>query len=142
MSSLNRPLRIAVADDDPRLREFYERALTWLGHHVVVLAADGEELVTGCMNSQPDLIITDMHMPRLNGAEAVERIWQTGHVPVIVMTGLPDANLLGRQSQQGPVYLVKPVPLVELGQAIARAVRSMRAHASPSAAEQVSSAIR
>lgn len=136
MTSFNRPLRIAVADDDPRLRDFFERALTWLGHQVVVLAADGEELVAGCLKSQPDLVITDVHMPRLNGAEAVQRIWQTSHVPVILVTGLPDADLLGRQPSHAPVYLMKPVPLVELGQAIARAAaRSNWAHASPNAAE-------
>lgn len=131
MRSLNRPLRIAVADDDPRLRDFFERALTWLGHKVVVLAADGEELVAGCLHCEPDLIITDVHMPRLNGAEAVRRIWQTGHVPAILVTGLPDADLLTRQQLSTPIYLMKPVPLVELGQAIARAVaRSYCSHAS------------
>lgn len=134
MSSSDRPLRIAVADDDPRLRDFFERALTWLGHDVVLLAADGEELVAGCLHSQPDLVITDMHMPRLNGADAVQRIWQTNHVPVILVTGLPDADLLGRQPSQTAIYLMKPVPLVDLGQAIAVAAsRSTRVHASANA---------
>jgi CheY-like chemotaxis protein len=68
-------------------------------------------------------------MPRLNGAEAVRRIWQTRHVPAILITGLPDADAVGGQSaQQTAMYLVKPVPLVELRQAITRAAAR---HASP-----------
>ena len=122
VSSLNRRLRIAVADDDPRIRDFFERALSLLGYQVVVLAADGEELVAGCRSSAPDIIITDMHMPRLSGAEAVRRIWQTRQVPAILITGLPDADAVGGQSaQQTPLYLVKPVPLMELRRAISLA---------------------
>ncbi len=91
-----------------------------LGHHVVVLAADGEELVAGCLENQPDLIISDVHMPRLNGAEAVQRIWRTHKTPAILITGLPDGNLIAGSRAQTCVYLVKPVPLVELRQAISQ----------------------
>jgi CheY-like chemotaxis protein len=122
MEKLPRPLRIAVADDDARVRDFFKRALTLLGYEVVVLAADGEELVAGCINSQPDVIITDVHMPGLNGAEAVRRIWQTRQVPAILLTGLPDVDLLkGNKLLPTPLFLMKPVPLVELRQAILRA---------------------
>lgn len=115
-------LRIAVADDDPRVRDFFERALRLLGYDVVALAADGDELVAACRTCRPDLIITDVHMPKLSGAEAVRRIWQTQHVPAILITGLPDAELVaGHLAPHTPLYLAKPVPLVELRQAITRA---------------------
>lgn len=91
-----------------------------LGHHVVVLAADGEELVAGCSEHQPDLIITDVHMPRLNGVEAVQRVWREHKTPAILITGLPDGDLIAGSRAQTCVYLVKPVPLVELTRAISQ----------------------
>ena len=93
-----------------------------LGHQVVVLAADGDELVAGCLKCQPDLIITDWQMPRLNGLEAIQRIWKVTTIPAILMTGLPDREIVASGSaQQAPQYLLKPVPLAELRQAINRA---------------------
>ena len=122
MNRVNRPLRIAVADDDPRLRDYFKRALAVLGHQVVVLAADGEELLAGCLKCKPDLIISDLQMPRMNGVEAIRRIWQTMAIPAIVITGLPDRELFTNSgAQQTPQCLVKPVPLAELRQAISRA---------------------
>ncbi|HET6878758.1 MAG TPA: response regulator [Pirellulales bacterium] len=122
MEPSDRPLRIAIADDDDRVRDFFCRALRLLGYEVVVEAADGEQLVAGCLATRPDLIITDAHMPRLNGVEAVRRIWRTRQLPAILVTGLPDAELLdGDKGPHTPLCLVKPVPLVELRQAIVRA---------------------
>lgn len=122
MKSPNRPLRIAVADDDPRLLELFQQILQRLGHEVVVLAADGDELLAGCLNCQPDLIISDFHMPRMNGMEAIQRIWQVAVIPAIVLTGLPDAKLVaGGKGVRSPICLLKPVTLVELCHAINRA---------------------
>lgn len=122
MNSVNRPLRIAVADDDPRLRDYFKRALSVLGHQVVVLAADGDELLAGCLKCRPDLIISDLQMPRMNGVEAIQRIWQAMAIPAILITGLPDRELCtSNGAQQTPQCLLKPVPLAELRQAISRA---------------------
>lgn len=122
MNSGNRPLRIAVADDDPRLRDYFKRALSLLGHQVVALAADGDELLAACLKCQPDLILTDLQMPRMNGVEAIRRIWQVMAIPAIVITGLPDRELFASSgAQQAPQCLLKPVPLAELRQAISRA---------------------
>ena len=121
MNSPHRTLRIAVADDDPRLRDFFQRALSMLGHEVVVLAADGDELVAGSLRLRPDLIISDLHMPRMTGMEAINRIWQVTLIPAIVITGLPEGELLaGNRTPYSPLCLVKPVPLVELCRAISR----------------------
>ena len=53
-----RPLRIAVADDEPDIREFFERYLPRLGHQVASVAENGRQLVEQCREAHPDLIIT------------------------------------------------------------------------------------
>ena len=60
---MSQSLRIAVADDEPDILEHYQKALTRLGHLVVVAARDGRELVAGCRAVRPDLVITDIRMP-------------------------------------------------------------------------------
>lgn len=127
VSSSFRSLRIAVADDDPRIRDFLERALTLLGHQVVGVAADGNELVELCLVTAPDLILTDIHMPGANGLEAIQRVWRTAIVPAIVLTGLPDQDLTtGANLRQAALCLTKPVPLAELARAIMTAARFPR----------------
>lgn len=113
-----------MADDDPRIRDFLDRALTLLGHQVVGLAADGNELVELCLLTAPDLILTDIHMPGANGLEAIQRIWRNAIVPAIVLTGLPDQDLFKRANvRQAALCLMKPVPLAELARAIMTAAR-------------------
>src|SRR5437868_2168282 len=60
-------VRIAVADDEPRMRQFYEEVLPVLGHEVVYSAATGKELLAGCQQVHPDLVITDIKMPDMDG---------------------------------------------------------------------------
>ncbi len=47
------PLKIAVADDEPRMREYYREILTRLGHQVTCAAGSGRELVRGCRTAAP-----------------------------------------------------------------------------------------
>ena len=63
------PLRIAVADDEPDMREYFERILPRLGHEVVAVAATGTELVEQCRRERPDLVITDIKMPDMDGRD-------------------------------------------------------------------------
>ncbi len=84
-------LRIAVADDEADVREFFERYLPRLGHQVVASAEDGRRLVELCRTAKPDLIITDVRMPGLDGLAAVGELFREQSVPVIVVTAYSDA---------------------------------------------------
>jgi len=53
------PLRIVVADDEPDMRDYFQKGLPRLGHKVVGAAANGRELVELCRAQAPDLVITD-----------------------------------------------------------------------------------
>ena len=117
------PLRIAVADDEPDMREYFERILPRLGHEVVSVAATGTELVEHCRLQRPDLIITDIKMPDMDGVEAAAEICREAPVPVILVTGYQDRHHRERARQaQVCVYLVKPIKRADLEASIAAAI--------------------
>lgn len=114
---MTRRLRIAVADDEPDMREYFGRILPRLGHDVVAVAATGRELVERCRETRPDLIITDIKMPDLDGLAAVEELG--GGVPVIVVTGYQDSAHRARaRCADVCAYLLKPVTGEKLRAAI------------------------
>lgn len=118
---MNASLRIAIADDEPDMREYFARILPLLGHRVVVTARDGNDLVTQCQEAHPDLVITDVKMPDLDGIEAAERLWQREPVPVIVVTAYHDRSL----GESAPIMamLTKPIRQADLAPAISGAMR-------------------
>jgi CheY-like chemotaxis protein len=71
---MSRSLRIAVADDEPRMCAYFKKMLPRLGHEVVSTASTGRELVEQCRALKPDLIITDINMPDLDEHDAFRRL--------------------------------------------------------------------
>jgi len=116
---MKRGVRIAVAEDEPDVRDYFRRILPQLGHHVVGVAADGEELVELCRQHRPDLVITDLRMPGMDGDQAMEVICTERPTPCIFVTAyskpIPDGNGF---DHVGWVCLTKPVSRDELELAI------------------------
>lgn len=80
--------KILIAEDNPVNREILARLLAMDGHSLV-FAEDGVEAVEQALATQPDLIIMDMGMPRLNGFRATRQIKldpATQAIPVIALT--------------------------------------------------------
>ncbi len=121
-----RRLRIAVADDEPDVREYFGRILPLLGHDVVAVAATGAELVDACRRARPDLVITDLKMPDMDGLDAVRAIRAERPVPVIVVTGYQDRAHKDRaRREEVTVYLLKPVKRADLEAALARILKGI-----------------
>ena len=117
-------LKIAIADDEPDVRDYYQRVLPRLGHQLVAAARTGRELVERCRAERPDLIITDIKMPDMDGIEAAEEISRDGPIPVILVSAYHRPQLFERASGDHILaYLVKPTKQADLEAAIAIAMR-------------------
>jgi response regulator NasT len=121
---MTKPLRIAVADDELDMREYLQRFLPRLGHEVVAAVDNGRRLVEACHDLAPDLVITDIKMPELDGIEAATSIFRHRPTPVILVSAFHDHELIARAEQDHVMaYLVKPVKLADLETAIAISMR-------------------
>ena len=114
-------LRIAVADDEPDMREYFERMLPRMGHEVVATATNGRELVELCREKKPDLIIADIRMPDMDGDVAIQQICSERPTPFILISA--HSKPLYTLDEPGSVrqaYLTKPVKRDDLEGAIER----------------------
>lgn len=106
---------ILIVDDNPDKLGLLEAALTLAGYHVTT-ATDGDEALAAVESYQPDLIITDVMMPRMNGYELAQRIRAnpvTKFIPVIMQTAASRrAEDLRRASEVGALgYITDPTDL-------------------------------
>ena len=76
---------VLVVDDDPAIRESMAYELGVKGY-TVVTAADGVEGVRAFESHKPDLVLTDLSMPRLDGFEVISAIRATSPTPIIVLS--------------------------------------------------------
>jgi response regulator NasT len=121
---MNSALRIAVADDEQDVRDYYQRVLPRLGHQLVATARTGRDLVEQCRALRPDLIITDIKMPDMDGIDAAEEISREAPIPVILVSAYHRPQLFERaKGDHILAYLVKPTKQADLEAAIAIAMR-------------------
>jgi AmiR/NasT family two-component response regulator len=117
-------LRIVVADDEPDMRDYFHKVLPRLGHTVSVVAENGEQLIDFCRFYQPNLVITDIKMPGMDGIDAAMKIYEERPVPVILVSACSDAKLIERaEADHIMAYLVKPIKQTDLEPAIGLAMR-------------------
>jgi len=121
---MKHPLRILVADDEPDMQDYFQRMLPRLGHRVVATVGSGLELVEQCRSLHPDLVMTDIHMPGMDGIDAAAQVYRERPVPVILVSAHHDAALVERAEADHILgYLVKPIKLADLEPTIAVAIR-------------------
>jgi two-component system, response regulator PdtaR len=117
-------LRIVVADDEPDMLDYYRKILPRLGHTVVAASATGEELIANCRTHRPDLVITDIKMPGLDGIDAAMKIYEEMPIPVILVSAYSNEQLIERaEADHIMAYLVKPIKKANLEPAISLAMR-------------------
>ena len=121
---MKKALRIAVADDEPDMRDYFQAILPVLGHEVVAAAKTGNDLVEDCKSARPDLVITDIRMPDMDGIDAAARIYKDAAVPFILVSAHHDPATVRRaEADYVMAYLVKPIKQADLEPAIAVAMR-------------------
>ena len=108
---------ILLADDSPMIHRHTVPILEE-GGYAVVSAVDGDDALAKVREHGPDLVITDIEMPRLDGygvCKAIKQNATTSHVPVLICSSLGEAADLEKGFDAGADdYLVKPVLAEEL----------------------------
>jgi len=116
--------RILIADDEPRIREAITLILEREGYAVLV-AEDGQEAFEIGLREQPDLVLLDVMMPRMDGFEACHRLrahYRTRHIPILMLTA--NANSVDNHIQGfdkgANDYVSKPYEFKEVVKRIER----------------------
>ena len=113
-------LRVVLVEDDPTIRLFLKETVEQqLGHEVIGEADSGTDMVRTVLDKEPDVVVFDIHLPRLNGLDALRQIYQEKIVAAVAITADRDADLVRRALEEHVLaYLVKPVEAHQLGPAL------------------------
>jgi two-component system chemotaxis response regulator CheY len=102
-------MRCVIADDVDIPRKICRRILRNLGHETVGEAANGAEAVDLCARLRPDLVLLDISMPVLNGADAAQAILAAGTARYVVMVSSNSQEAIaGPLIARGARFVTKP----------------------------------
>ena len=106
--------RVLVVEDDPDIGDVVRRSLRREGYDVR-LAADGSEALDEAAVFEPDAVVLDLGLPKVDGIEVSRRLRADGDVPILMLTARDsvDSRVEGLDSGADD-YLVKPFDLQEL----------------------------
>ncbi len=138
------PIRILLVDDHRVVRSGLSAFLTAFDDLELVGEADsGETAVLMCNNIKPDVVLMDLVMPGMDGAEATQAIReQCPEVQVIALTSFKEEELVQKALKAGAIgYLLKNVTADELAEAI-RSAKAGRPTLAPEAAQVLIQATR
>ncbi|MDR6554803.1 response regulator transcription factor [Paenibacillus qinlingensis] len=121
--------RVLIIDDDFQVLEGMKKSIPWerLEAEWVGEAMDGQEGLLKVKETSPDIIITDIYMPVMNGLEMIEQLKQVGFSgEIIILSGYSDFQY-ARQALRLQVsdYLSRPVTMDELGGVLERVIREL-----------------
>jgi two-component system, OmpR family, response regulator MprA len=127
--------RILIVDDEPAVREALQRSLAFEGYGTEV-AVDGLDALTKAGPYEPDLVVLDIQMPRMDGLTAARRLRASGStIPILMLTARDTVGdrVTGLDAGADD-YLVKPFELDELFARI-RALLRRSSYAAPAGEE-------
>lgn len=110
------PIRLVLVDDSAELRTLLRmRFRLEHGIDVVAEAGDGETAYEVVAAHDPDVVLTDLRMPTMDGIQLTSALGCTHpHVAVVVMTGLPDPEARHRALEAGASAFVEKSPEIDL----------------------------
>lgn len=120
------PIRMIIVDDHPVVRDGLRGIFTGdEDFEVVGEAADGPEALAVARLTDPDVVLMDLRMPKMSGAEVIRRLReQAPGIHVLVLTTFyDDADVLPAIEQGATGYLLKDTPRAELRRAVRAAAR-------------------
>jgi archaellum biogenesis ATPase FlaH/ActR/RegA family two-component response regulator len=112
--------KILIVDDEKIILELLADSLESEGYETLC-ASDGFEAMRMMAEGSPDLIITDVQMPEMNGYKFAQYVRRVSDIPVMIMTGVPQEAAVLREMNIGADYcMIKPIALSELLERTAR----------------------
>ena len=125
----HKPLKLLLADDEPWIIENLKTLISWkdLSIELIDSASDGEDALRKFKDHQPDIIITDINMPFMDGNELIEQVKSIAPaVQIIVLSGYDDFSYVRQALIYGAVdYLLKPVTKTSLIDVLNRTVTAI-----------------
>jgi len=119
--------RILIVDDEPQITRVLRTSLTSHGYDVRS-AADGESALETYGDWRPDLVLTDLSMPNLNGIELCRRLRKLSPVPIVVLSVKGEEQTKVEALDAGADdYVTKPFGMDELLARIRAALRRLTA---------------
>ena len=109
-------MKLLVIDDDPAICDALRVAFTFQRRDCrVVSAEDGKSGLQAFFERQPDVVVLDINMPRMNGLEVLTRIRESSNTPVIMLSGRDGELDVVRALEMGADdYVTKPFSCLEL----------------------------
>lgn len=110
MPMINRatPLRVLLVDDETYMRVFVGRVLATSINCIVVEAHDGEGAISQCQTSDPELIILDINMPRMDGVKALGEIRALKPAtPIVMLTSISEEAVVEDCVTKGASYFIR-----------------------------------
>jgi two-component system, NarL family, nitrate/nitrite response regulator NarL len=103
------PVRILIVDDSERWRRSVHALLSILSNlEVISEAADGLEAVQKCEQLQPDLVLLDIHLPKLSGFEVARRISELSPSPkILFLSSYQSLDVMKEALRVGSGFVVK-----------------------------------
>jgi twitching motility two-component system response regulator PilG/twitching motility two-component system response regulator PilH len=122
---MGRPRTILIVDDSRTLLEVLDTAFSDAGYEVAT-AADGEEVLRKLASCEPDALLLDVYMPRLNGADVCRVVkahphWKKIHL-VIMSSRVSDEEAAGYRRLGADEVLRKPFDVDELVRSVSKRI--------------------
>ena len=115
---MSEALRVVVVEDEALIRMDVVATLEEAGFEIVGEGADGEEAISLAKEHEPDLVVMDIKMPKLDGISAAEKIAEL-KIPVVLLTAFSQTELVSRAAEAGAMaYVTKPFKPADLLPAI------------------------
>jgi two-component system, LytTR family, response regulator AlgR len=117
-------MKLLIVDDEPPARDRLRRLLTEIGDcEVVAEAANGEEALARCGETQPDIVLLDIRMPGISGIEVARHIDTLEDPPAVIFTTAYEQYAVEAFETEAVGYLLKPVRKEKLAHALRHAGR-------------------
>lgn len=116
--------KVLIADDEAHIRKFVGLIVKSLGSPTIVEAADGQAALEAYGREQPDLVLLDVNMPRLDGLQALEGLRkQDPDCLVIMLTSLVNRHTIEECLRLGAVgYIRKDTPQQEISAQLSKII--------------------